>query len=639
MQFFVLLKHKNSVSPEEASNKAKRIPELVANNMPLVPEEVHLYHYPEHNVTVFSALSTRRATGNIGYSDCRATHFTVFDGLVYGVKGLEIESFDDNAAQIFGEYLDKYSSEEFYSHAKGTFAIARMNRKGQITAFSDFTGHTPLYFYEDDKVIAISNRQSLIANCVSEQIKPEYDLQSLSWILGHSNIFGINMPFKGVKLVDPGMWLNISADGELQFQSFERQFYLPIAGKKRELGHEDYNSAVASLKENFSLIKQLPISGIRQSLTGGKDSRLNLAFSIASGLHEKTEFFTNGREDSPEIECAGYLLDHFGLPHTTNISKPSEYNHERTWKFFRNHIYRYDGTVCPWDGLTSPQTNFSLEISGFGGELYRTQAKRFNKIKLDKLSDAQKAFEDYHQPMDPLGVLHEDVKNAQKSWLHAWVEKQSETVEDLNDLPDIFYVKNRLTHWGGVLKTSVPGKSFLIPLADLDLCSICYTGPTSLRRTDQFHFELMYRVNSWLASAPFLKDTWGPAVFDKNKNLNLAKEPFVSKKEVKSQNLVSWQWSFLAEGKEMIKELLLSQDNKDFLSLVNRDALEQKLDYDTSSMQIIHAKQILSLLGLTVLLNDLQLPVKDKYFKGDELPRLYTNLPGVEVSSLSGVAG
>ena len=127
---------------------------------------------------------------------------------------------------------------------------------------------------------------------------------------------------------------------------------------------------------------------------------------------------------------------------------------------------------------------------------------------MDQIAEA---FVSYQQPIDPLGVLAPDVRDAQAQWLRSWVYETAESVR-LDLLPEKFYVDYRLGHWVGPLGQGQPLKPVVNPVLSATVAeTVLQLGPRA-REDERFHYEVMRRAAPELLSVPFVKQRWSDTI-------------------------------------------------------------------------------------------------------------------------------
>jgi hypothetical protein len=327
---------------------------------------------------------------------------------------------------------------------KGTYNLVAA-AGDDLVAFSDFSGLSPVY-RSGGAMWAFSNRSTVLSRF--RYGTEAWDPLAISWLVGHANIFGPGVPARGVSLVTPGT-AAIVRNAECKLAPLGTSVW-PSPGdlSLSDLSSAEWDEVTHDLIDGFRTIGQRH-DYLRLSITGGKDSRLALALAVAARLGDQIGTFTNGLPESPEVECAAAVAAIAGVRHV-RPQPPTEgpeppFDPSTIWNRLRQHAFRYEGMVCPWDGLCPRQIGTKLEITGFGGELYKGgHAKRFRKAILDSVETAKALWLDYHQPFDPFGLLSEKAAAYQKRYLRGWVETAAHSTR-LDALPERFYVENRLT--------------------------------------------------------------------------------------------------------------------------------------------------------------------------------------------------
>lgn len=631
MNKFLIIKCRNS---SRLAGLIDRVVRRGLDAVPFLPQQVTIRSYPRHGALVFAAQAgDPLRTG--GYTHVNDDSALCFSGVPYE-SGSLLSGSRSWASELQG-ILRVRGTERTYARLLGSYALAALNEDGSLAAFGDFVGMQPLYYFQSPELTAVSNRQWLLARICQPGDLPSYDLLALSWLPGHANIFGDRMVHQGVRLLTPGTYLEVNTQGDMETKPFESQFWRPYGDSYAELESVDFDRATEALLERFAPLKALSTDALWLSLTGGKDSRLNLAASLRSELRDKLRVFTAGPPGSPEIECAAFLCQHFGLQHHPQISARSRFDRQRTWDLLRYHPYLYEGSICPWDGLTGPATSTRVEINGFTGELYRTHAKRFREVEIETRDQAKKLFENYHQDADPLQVLLPEVREFQNRYVHDWVDRHADLGVPLNDLPEVFYVQNRLPLWSGILSSNSPSHVRITPLAHPVVSAICYRGGHAVRRSERMHFELLRRLDTWLPAAPFLKDTWDARLKPHWGDLPVATEPFAATVAPTSQNLVSWQWEFLEQARPEILTLLLDSPRSGLSEICRPQALRD-LGKRLAGIRVGNeAKAVFSLLAVQLLLTGAHTAPKCSLLAQGELAELDTNLPDLRLEKSAGL--
>lgn len=517
-----------------------------------------------------------------------------------------------NVQDIF-EALLKEGPSKIFEIISGGYNVASLSLRQRLVSFSDFSGCYPVYNLDSDGDLRmVSNSPLAIKNIVDS--KPES--QSVSWLLGHANIFMDRYVFQGVDRVTPGKIYRTNIGPYEGAELFDASpGFWPEKSSREYFSSDsvDWKSHLDKLSQSFlEYYKAFP--DLKISLTGGKDSRLILACALNAGLRSEIETFTKGPVGSPEIECAENLARQVGVSHSKVHTSPQEtkksWDSDGIWKTIKMSVFRYGGGVCLWDGRASNVNGLSFDITGFGGELYRGpggHAKQFKSLEFLDDDDLLKYWVNYHQLHDPLGLLKPEYKEFQRSELSRWLQDNKNIRSDI--LPEKFFVENRLSHWNGPLAQQVTGRVKLMPLLNSSLARDVFSLSPGLRNAEIAHYELMSEVSIGLANSPFLNDSWSKEIIELK---GLEPVRAFSPKGFSPRKVQSWQWDFVELEKGNIKNLFERAYSATMISdFVDMEkAIKLISHYDFKS--VIEVKEVISLVGICVLFLGELLPCYDK---------------------------
>lgn len=461
----------------------------------------------------------------------------------------------------------KNEAEYMFDNISGSYNFASITSKNGLLAFGDFSGTCPIYYAHINGVTCVSNRASALHDLrVKNQINllrgnNKFNLSSLSWLIGHSNIFGNETPFDGVKSITAGSYLKSRlGSSDFTINKFKNQIW-PSNEKSEyldDLTDEDWDLIVDELVKNFKAASEKLSGDLRLSLTGGKDSRLVLALAIGAGFKERITTFTNGPEGSPEISCAQNIAHKIGVKHIANVRAPQvqALDFVNSWNKLSWHNYRMEGYICPWDGATADRTlrGVTSDMTGFGGELYRGpggHAKQFKNLSfMDNKDVILSKFINYHQQMDPLNILSDLYKNAQIGWFYKWLEENVKSVR-FDVLPEKFFVENRLSNWNGPLAQNVTGRIKLMPLLSPKVARLVFKLSPEARNKELFHYSVMAKLVPELVSLPFLNATWDKSLQGRY-GLDIAEVPYDSGEKFTPRSVQAWQAEFVEGQRQQI---------------------------------------------------------------------------------------
>jgi hypothetical protein len=475
-----------------------------------------------------------------------------------------------------------------------------------LRAFVDFSGFCPLYWHGAPDFAVFSNRASTIAKVIHST---GWDLRALAWLISHANLRGEQMPARGVSYLLPGIEAQMRpGGGELRMERSPSWVWPPRSEDRGRdnLTSEEWDAVTADLMANFRALGSLG-HRMRLLLSGGKDSRLCLALAKAAGLQDRIVAVTNGPPDGPEVECATEVARVAGVSHvrlggdyaTAPDVKPRtasrstlramlqrrtrkntpELDASLIWRRLRQHAYRYDAIVSPWDGVNDRLQHATLNIRGVGGELYRRGSDK--RVRQMDLTSVEQMVSTVAEGADPLGVLRQDEQLLQHDWLCEWARGAAEQMR-IDALPERWYVDYRLGHWNGPLSQAKPGYIIVTPIVSASAARRNMGLSPEVRSSDRLHFEVMRRAAPELVNVPFVNDTWSPRIAA-NAAVDLPDKPYPTKTKATARVLASWQYLFLEKQRREIEQLFdEAARNTDMPSICDLDKLKTRLRTVTS---------------------------------------------------------
>jgi len=543
------------------------------------------------------------------------------DGMV-AVNGPALSLQGDQAAlasDVFRAFRSD-GTEGVASTLGGSYNFVGVSPQQGLRAFADSSGLFPIYWCEGPEFAVFSNRSTTAAYIAGPG--RGWDHRALGWLIGHANLFGDGMPAQAARYLPPGDEARVrSTDTRVTLHRSPVWVWPEPSddGGRPDLTSAEWDEITDALVTNFRALRSF--SGrLRLSLTGGKDSRLCLALAKAAGLQDRMITLTNGAVDSPEVQCAatvaaaaGFPHKQAGLPVTMAQASAAPIDSSSVWRRLRQHAYRFEAIVCPWDGMTDPLRSTTVNIKGFGGELYRGpggHAKRFKRDHPTTIDAMADMFVDYHQRHDPLGVLRPDEVAFQAGCLKDWVHSTADRVQfDL--LPEKFYVDYRLGHWNGPLGQSTPWRINVNPLLLPAVARKNLQLSLDVQSTERLHFEVMRRAAPELVSVPFLNDAWAHAIVD-DSEVDLPREPFPTAVEASGRTLKTWQWRFLAsDSKAMTRLFKDAARDTDMGGICDMRKLRRLARHSDRIEKVVDAKALLSAAVVALALLGRSEPVLD----------------------------
>ncbi|MBY4871212.1 hypothetical protein [Burkholderia anthina] len=513
----------------------------------------------------------------------------------------------------FGDNLDVAHSglgamadsdpEVVFDALAGSYNCASVTLRNGLVAFPDFSGTYPIYKREMNGAAIVSNRASALAGL--EPARPR-NLTAMSWLIGHANVFGSESPYVDVENITAGAFYRTklgSAQGALT--PFVNQVWPSGEGESPmldDLTENEWAEITDELVKNVKAAASQLGDPLRLSLTGGKDSRLTLALAIGAGLGERIETFTNGPEGSPEIDCAKSVAAVAGVRHNAFVSRAArnQQDFDTSWRRLRQHAYRFDGYVCPWDGAGSGEQHGTfIEMTGFGGELYRGpggHAKQFKNLAFLTEENLISKWVNYHQRMDPLAVLRDRYKEIQVDWLQTWLDENQEKTR-IDVLPEKFFVENRLSHWNGPLAQNVIGRVKLMPLLSPKVARLVFKLHPHARALELFHYSVMAKLAPRLVEHPFLNAQWDSTLQGRF-GLQAAPTPWNSGVKAPPRSIQAWQCEFVENQRTQIVDLLSEARQQTKIDEIFDVEKLNDIVMTRPEFQVVDTKVVLSGIGI-----------------------------------------
>lgn len=519
------------------------------------------------------------------------------------------DSYDVSGAAL--DASTKHDAEYIFDNISGSYNLVSITSKNGLLAFGDFSGTCPIYYTLIDGVTCVSNRASALHQLRGSS---EYNISSLSWLIGHSNIFGDETPFDGVNSITAGKYLKSPLGAsDVKIHTFKNQIWPSNDNNEYldDLSDNDWDVIVEELLKNFKAAYANLAGDLKLSLTGGKDSRLVLALALGSGLKDEITTFTNGPEGSPEISCAVSIAEKIGVKHIANVQTPQvkEQDFANTWDKLRWHNHRMESYICPWDGATAGRNleKITADMTGFGGELYRGpggHAKQFKNLSFMQNKDTiLSKFINYHQKTDPFNVLSSLFKNAQIGWLYSWLDENVKSVR-FDVLPEKFFVENRLSNWNGPLAQNVTTRIKLMPLLSPKVARLVFKLSPEARNKELFHYTVMAKLAPDLVSMPFVNATWDKSLQGRC-GLAISETPYDSGVKYTSRSVQAWQAEFFeGQRQEIVSLLQRAAESTNIKQIFDVDTLCNFI-FEKEVMSNIEVKAVLSAISIAhTLLNE-----------------------------------
>ena len=390
----------------------------------------------------------------------------------------------------------------------GEYAVARLHPCGTLTTFSDPAGLHQL-FHRTDRADMVASRAAFLA-LLGEDWTPEPEsglwLSTIGYRVGTATAWRNVRQVTGGLVMEKGQVRPLPAHSPLPPSGTPRGFGAAGVEELLEQGLEEARAA-ALLGAGDGVI-DLPI-------TGGKDSRAVLAICLAAGLRDRLSLFTRGPEGHPDAEAGRLIAERIGVPHrrepAPGIRARSDWDADLFRTSIARLVYQTDGGMGGWDLVAGTAKGTTTTMTGHMGEVLKAYAKgdgaggTLDPVAMIRLQ----------APFDPLDLLRPEARVALIDQVAEQMAAARAQGADEADLPDLFYLRNRVPNWlGGIRGIKSFEQQPIMPLGVTGLQSLAFRLTADERRQERLHFEIVRRLAPELLDLPFAHQSWNAALPD-----------------------------------------------------------------------------------------------------------------------------
>jgi hypothetical protein len=195
-----------------------------------------------------------------------------------------------------------------------------------------------------------------------------------------------------------------------------------------------------------------------------------------------------------------------------------------------------------------------------------------------------------HAPLDPLGLLRHEARARLVSHLTSFRRDALAEGAQADDLPDLFYYRNRLPNWlGGIRGVRAHERQPVMPLGAPALQRLAFQLTADERAAEYIHYRLVRDCAPDLLAIPFAHQRWSRA---------LADAPVVEPLLAKGHETLfgNWQWAIDREPllRRWLSDFFVASDVPLWADVDRGRLLALLRDHRFSYLELI------ALLGLTV---------------------------------------
>lgn len=379
-------------------------------------------------------------------------------------------------------------------------AVAYDDADRSLSARADPLGAYPLYRVDSGGATWLSNRaEPLRALAGSRTI----DLDALAGLLGGGWPLGGAPAWRDVRRLEPGVLT-------LHPRSPERHRELLPAADTAAMCGAGWDAAEAArlLVEELRALADWPGRPSLVPVTGGRDSRLVLAAALRAGIDFTAA--TGGAPDAPDVVAGRELARVAGVEHALLPADPAGDPWSAPEAAATVLGLTASGTASlgdaagfplgPAPGAPGPG---ALWHSGQGGELarryYRDAAGDDREAVVDGL---ERAF--CGRRIGRADPLSDAGRARVREGIAAWVDRRLASGARVHDLPDLFYLDERMGAWAGPTHGAVEWvRDTTSPLWSARLLPHLLGGTVEEREREAFHDAVLRELAPELVDVPY----------------------------------------------------------------------------------------------------------------------------------------
>lgn len=391
--------------------------------------------------------------------------------------------------------------------AHGEYLFLDLDEHGNGRVRRNLLASVQLYAHETEELVVLSTRASMVDAFVHGGVGFPLSSDFVRWVATYAVPFSRDALFEGVSAVPQGAQIRI-ASGRPDIVSPPGDFlFSDVLAEKYVADRQAYwDEAFEGLKCLLKVVDltDLPITF---PLSGGKDSRLLLALLISAGYKERVaEVFTNGPPVSPEVISAELVTQHWGLKHVARFDATATTADRQTiTAHLPLHLFVSEGEMTPMDLISRAEPRRNFELHGQEAGLRNIAGRQDVDTKDAVLS----WFKRHLASGDVCGVLHPEAREKNLRDIEGFVDLAQADGTPFAQMPSRHRIQYRMARWVGRVWRAHNAIGFapFIFVSEVVVRSTYNAGPRA-RYLEEFHFEMLRRIDPKLVEIPFAGQTW-----------------------------------------------------------------------------------------------------------------------------------
>ena len=450
------------------------------------------------NVRLAHFANPREQVGGVVYTSTSPEDFATFSGRPFLMAG----AGSDTRQVLDPRFLATTRDAE---HLDGRFVVCgyrRTSSGGVLRFFADALGGSSLYETDMPGWHLVSNAPAALTALTGDTA-----LDPLS----AASYFGMGISLEGNPLrgsarrVPPGVAHELHTDGRrtatVLFDHSEVRHYSGAGFDPAE--------AARALSHTVQSLADWPGRGSEVTLTGGRDSRMVFAASVALGLQADYKTLAMpalvGYPLTEDVRVATAVAQRSGVPHRVELAAGELGPMSDPVQAAQIVNALSPGTVSLQDTsgliLTGVSGPLPLVHTGQGGELGRN-AYRF-PTDIDERELVERVIR-RQLPRYPAPLINKAARHAIEQNLHAWAKSRLEQGFTRPQLLDLIFLEKRMATWAGnVMVVHEPNGEATAPLWTRSMLRHELGLPTAERAKEHFVLAMLTELAPELVTAPF----------------------------------------------------------------------------------------------------------------------------------------
>lgn len=388
----------------------------------------------------------------------------------------------------------------------GEYLFLDVDRNGDGRIVRNLLGSVQLYQYRSRDLVLLSTRPSIIARYLGGR---KLSSGFARWVASYSVPMTADSLFDGITCVPPGSSIQVEAgrpaiagpSGNILASEALQARY----GRDRQAYWDEVYENLVHL---MRVVEASDLS-IDFPLSGGRDSRLILGLVLSAGYRDRiSRVFTNGPDYSPEVVSAKAVAQHLGLPHEAVWSgPPSVQTSSQVTREVPLHLLVTEGEMSPIDltARTAPRKIFQL--SGQEAGLRNIAGKRDVATRAAVTQWLMATV----GGGDMCGILSEEAVEQNRADVDNYIAAAEESGTPYEQIPTRHRVEFRGSRWVSRVWGSANAISFSPHIFRSEVVTLAtYNSGARSRTLEEFHFEMLRRIDPVLVELPFAGQSWDP---------------------------------------------------------------------------------------------------------------------------------